>query len=331
MLSRNEITIEQLRGRLSVYNECANLLEGCTIYDETGHVDCEFMTAILEFMAECTAVEIAVQKALHKMLGIDETDPVGKPEKFDSGAAWTAADILKHCTLQDNVLKLPSVQFNKKSYAEAKKWIEEAGGQWKGGKVQGFTFPFDAERVFSILKTGQRCNLQQDFQFFETPPEVADWLVMLAGGISSDDSVLEPSAGRGALAKAIHRACPDVVVDCFELMPENQELLRKIGGIRLIGVDFINECSGQWTKIIANPPFSGNQDVIHVMAMYDHLAPSGTLAAIMSPHWKIASDKRCTEFRAWLEEKNAEVHDIVAGEFKSSGTTIPTTAVIIRK
>jgi hypothetical protein len=54
------------------------------------------------------------------------------------------------------VLKLPLVQFNKKSYAEAKKWIEEAGGSWQGGKVQGFTFPFNADRVFSILHEGKR-------------------------------------------------------------------------------------------------------------------------------------------------------------------------------
>lgn len=30
-------------------------------------------------------------------------------------------------------------------------------------------------------------------------------------------------------------------------------------------------------------------------------------------------------------ETGAEVHDIAAGEFRSSGTTIPTTAIIIRK
>lgn len=89
-------------------------------------------------------------------------------------------EILKHCTLEDGVLKLPQVQFNKKSYAEAKKWIEEPAGSWQGGKVQGFTFPFNPKRVFSVLKEGKRCNLQQDYQFFETPSDVADWLVMLA-------------------------------------------------------------------------------------------------------------------------------------------------------
>ena len=56
--------------------------------------------------------------------------------------------------------------------------------------------------MFPILKEGKRCNLQQEYQFFETPADVADWLVMLAGGIREDDTVLEPSAGRGALIAA---------------------------------------------------------------------------------------------------------------------------------
>lgn len=332
MTNRNETIIEQLHGRLAVYKGAADLLDGCTIYDETGHVDCDFFTAILEFLAESSSVELSVHKALSKMLGIEETDGnAGKKDKADTGTRWTAEEILKHCTLEDNVLKLPAVQFNKKSYLEAKKWIEEAGGQWKGGKVQGFTFPFNAERVFSILHTGKRCNLQQDFQFFETPAEVADWLVMLAGGISPEDSVLEPSAGRGALVKAIHRSCPDVIVDCYELMPENREILSGLGNVRLSGSDFMAECSGTYTKIIANPPFSGNQDIRHIMQMYGHLADGGTLAAIAGTHWKFGAEETCRQFREWLDGKGAEVHDIASGEFKESGTTIPTTAIIIKR
>ena len=223
------------------------------------------------------------------------------------------------------------MQFNKKSYAEAKKWIEEAGGSWQGGKVQGFTFPFNAERVFSILHEGKRCNLQQDYQFFETPAEVADWLVMLAGGIHENDTVLEPSAGRGALIKAIHRACPSVTVECYELMPENREFLHSLENVILLDEDFTKDSVGSYTKIIANPPFSNNQDIEHVRMMYEHLEAGGTLAAITSPHWKFASEKKCVDFRQWLEDVRGEVFEIGAGEFKESGTSISTMAVVINK
>lgn len=50
---------------------------------------------------------------------------------------------------------------------------------------------------------------------------------MLAGGVHEDEKVLEPSAGTGAIIDAIHRSCPDVIVDCYELMPENKEILAK--------------------------------------------------------------------------------------------------------
>ena len=254
-----------------------------------------------------------------------------KKKLADEGKKWNVEEILKHCTLENNILKLPQVQFNKKSYAEAKKWIEEAGDSWQGGKIQGFTFPFNPERVCSILKEGERCNLQQDYQFFETPADVADWLVMLAGGIHEDDTVLEPSAGRGALVKAIHRACPSVMVECYELMPENREYLHTLNNVILLDEDFTKDSVGSYTKIIANPPFSGNQDIEHVRLMYDRLEQGGTLAAITSQHWRFASEKICIDFRNWLKEVHGEVFEISAGEFKESGTSISTMAVVIKK
>ena len=205
MTSKKEILIETLHGSLEPFKQLPTLIDKETIYDETGHVDTEFLTAILEWMSVNASIAIGVQKSLHRLLGIEENKE-SKKGTADSVKNWSVEEILRHCTLENGLLKLPNVQFNKKSYAEAKKWIEEAGGSWQGGKAQGFTFPFNPERVFSILKEGKRCNLQQEYQFFETPAEVADWLVMLAGGIHENDTVLEPSAGRGALIKAIHRA-----------------------------------------------------------------------------------------------------------------------------
>lgn len=307
------------------------LIDKETIYDSTGHVDTEFMTAILEFMSRMAQVTNDVNKSLARLLGIEETEGK-KNAKEDNGSRWSVEEILKHCTLEDNVLRLPQVQFNKKSYAEAKKWIEEAGGSWQGGKVQGFIFPFNPERVFSILNEGKRCNLAQDFQFFETPSNVADWLVMLAGGIHEHDKVLEPSAGRGALVKAIHRSCPDAVVDCYEMMPENKELLSRLWGINIIGDDFTKSTIGKkYTKIIANPPFSGNQDIRHVRMMYDMLEQGGTLASITSAHWEFAEEKTCRDFRQWLEDVGGAKYEIESGAFKESGTGVRTLAIVIKR
>ena len=52
---------------------------------------------------------------------------------------------------------------------------------------------------------------------------------------------------------------------------------------------------------------------------------------ITGQHWKFASEKKCVEFREWLEEVHGEVFEIGAGEFKESGTTVSTMAVVIHK
>ena len=329
-MNNKETLIKMLRGSVDQLNELSNMTECIDIYDAAGYVDTEFLMEALSCINTFMDASNMVITKISSLLAPDA--PIGEKKKqADEGKKWNVEEILKHCTLENNILKLPQVQFNKKSYAEAKKWIEEAGGSWQGGKIQGFTFPFNPERVFSMLKEGKRCNLQQDYQFFETPADVANWLVMLAGGIHEDDTVLEPSAGRGALIKAIHRACPSVIVECYELMPENRELLHSLENVILLDEDFTKDSVGHYTKIIANPPFSGNQDIAHVKLMYERLEQGGTLAAITSQHWKFASEKKCIDFRNWLKEVHGEVFEISAGEFKESGTSISTMAVVIKK
>ena len=329
MKSKKETLIETLRGSTEQLHKIPQLLEGVSVYDDQGYVDNPFLFACLSSVNDFMNASKTVVETITGLLGPCGTESE-TAKKTDEGKSWSVEEILKHCTLEDNVMKLPRVQFNKKSYADAKKWIEEAGGSWTGGKVQGFTFPFNAERVFSILHEGKRCNLQQDFQFFATPPSVADWLVSLVG-VSADDKILEPSAGTGAIVDAILRSCPECNVDCFELMPENQEQLVAKQGVNLIGEDFLQSQVTDYTRIIANPPFSGNQDVNHVLEMYSRLAPGGMVAAIMSRHWMFAAESTCQKFRDFLKEVNADTYEIDAGEFKSSGTGIATVAVVIKK
>nr|DAP58747.1 MAG TPA: Type I restriction enzyme Methylase [Caudoviricetes sp.] len=329
MKNRKENIIEALRGSYMFVDNLPELINEESIYDENGIVDTELLTAILEWMSRMSDVTTKVGNALGNLLGIEDDEK--KEDKKDEGSKWSVEEILRHCTLENNVLKLPQVQFNKKSYAEAKKWIEEAGGSWMGGKVQGFTFPFNAERVFNILHEGKRCNLQQDFQFFATPPEVADWLVMLAGGVHDDEKVLEPSAGTGAIIDAIHRSCPDVIVDCYELMPENKEILSKKDNIRILGDDFTKCDVAQYDKIIANPPFSKNQDIRHVRRMYECLNPGGVLAAITGPHWEFGSESECKDFRQWLDDNGGKKFEIEEGAFLESGTGTKTIAIVINK
>lgn len=321
--------LEELNNALDPLRQVTDVLSREDIRCEDGfHCDFEFMMGIIEFMEKEAQVGIDLQIALRKLFHITEDR---KDVKTTTGKKWNVEEVLKNCKYENGVLKLPDVQLNPKSYAEAKKWISEAGGKWTGGKIQGFTFDFNADRVVKILMEGKRVNLQQEFQFFETPEPLADWLVSLGGEMSDDDYILEPSAGRGAIVKAIRKVNSKVTIDCFELMPENRQFLEKIENINLCGKDFLQGTPRLYSKIFANPPFSKNQDVHHVRAMYDSLEPGGILCVITSKHWVLATEKICKDFREWLEEINAEQHEIPSGAFDESGTSVPTMAIKIIK
>lgn len=332
MMNNKETLIETLRGSTQHLHSLSETFEGVDIYDGSGHVDTDFFTKVLSQVTQLQEAVNLVMNRLQYLLCPSMAEDEEKQKTKDDGKKLSPEDILKRCTFKDNVLYLPQMQLNKKSYATVKQWVEEAGGKWTGGKVQGFTFDFDATRVTSILMEGKRCNLAQEFQFFETPPDIADWLVSLVGDIEPYHSVLEPSAGRGAIIKAIHRVCPEAMVSYYELMPENRQFLSTMDNVRPMGEDFYNERSNcQYDRIIANPPFSGNQDIRHVKRMYAWLKPGGTVAAITSTHWQMGQEKACADFRKWLEEVGAHTYEIGEGKFKQSGTGVNTLAIVITK
>ena len=172
-MNRREILIETLHGDVSKFRELPEQIKQVGIFDdETGCVDHELMFAILNLASTLETVTAQLVGTLNELLGPDP-EPVNKKPKDKGGADWTVEKILSECVLEDNIMRLPQVQFNKKRYLEVKNRILEAGGQWNG-QLNGFTFDFDAKRVFELLKSGKRCNLQQEFQYFATPDNIAD-------------------------------------------------------------------------------------------------------------------------------------------------------------
>lgn len=326
-MNKRETLIGRLHGSLAGWRETVEEIFKEDFFDGNGVLDSEYAIQILKSVNEAMEfADFATKTLLLKMGG---PVPEATKKKEDLGAKWTVEEILKHCTLRENVLYLPNVRLNKKAYQEAKVWIEEAGGNWST-KHQGFTFDFNADRVCGILLEGKRYNLNKEFQYFGTPDVVADLVASKISSLTDGMTILEPSAGRGALVRAVRRRYPNAVVDCYELMPENLEFLSKEPGANVVGYDFA-ECVRSYDRIVANPPFSNNQDIDHVYRMYDHLNAGGEMAVIVSQHWKFANEKKCEEFRQWLEDVNAEIEDIDAGAFKESGTTVATTLLCIKK
>jgi predicted RNA methylase len=238
--------------------------------------------------------------------------------------------VLKKCVVEGNNVVLPQGQLNRKNYEEVKKALNNIGGKWKGGKTQAFVFEYDPTKLLAEIAGGQKRNLKKEFQFFETPETLANQLVYLAD-VQQHDTILEPSAGRGAIIWAINKVC-GVQVDCYELMPENVELLKKTDlCFNFLGNDFFNNTGKTYSKIIANPPFTNNQDIIHLQEMYKYLRRGGRLVCITSASWVNGNQNKQINFRQWLEDVNAEILDIESGTFKESGTTVGGKIVVINK
>lgn len=251
----------------------------------------------------------------------------------------TKEAVLQACTIHGNTIKLPDVQLDRKLYMDVANAINLIGGKWKGGKVMGFEFPHDPADLFEQIKGGANRNLKKELQFFETPADLADRLVKLAD-IEATHSICEPSAGQGAIIKAIFRKlCNHGFVDFFEISNINRDLLKINLGLNfqrvsLMGEDFLKYDEHQtYDRIIANPPFSKGQDMQHIYKMYDCLSDGGRLVSVASKSWQIKGEsfKKEKDFKKWLDAHNASVIEVEAGAFKESGTTIPTCIIVIDK
>lgn len=258
----------------------------------------------------------------------------------------TVESVIAQCEVQPgNVVKLPPQQLDRKLYQDVAAKLQGIGGAWKGGKIAGFVFPFDPTERLAQIQGGEIVNLKKDFQFFETPSDLADELVRLAE-IRNTDTVLEPSAGRGAIIEAIRRSNEHCYIDAFELMPENVSILKsKCSNLTanpshlwfsVWQADFLEQVDfernqNHYDRIIANPPFTKNQDIDHVMAMWKCLKPGGRIVSIMSKHWQQSNNKKETDFRLFIAETNAEVIEVGAGTFAESGTKIASLIVVIDK
>lgn len=238
--------------------------------------------------------------------------------------------ILRGCTIDGNTVKLPPIQLERELYLEVSKAINLIGGKWKGGKVSGFVFMEDPTELMASIRNGNKENLKKEYQFFATPPHLAKKMVTIAD-IEEYDLVLEPSAGQGAIISAIHEKHNTLVHYC-ELMELNRSfLLKKPNTVFLKDNFLLLNTPALFHKIVANPPFSNNQDIKHILQMWKTLAPGGTIVTISSRHWEFSNNKQEVNFKQFIETTNATVEKLPANTFKESGTSIETNLIVINK
>ncbi len=237
-------------------------------------------------------------------------------------------EIIKQGKLEKNIYYLPNIQMDRKEYLKVAKHLKFLGGKWNRGE-KGFVFDRDIENLDELL--GDNIKKKKELQFFETPQELAKELVGLAE-VDNYVDILEPSAGRGAIIKEIKKVCDRRIQYC-EIDKTNKKYLKEINNLEDVSEsgDFLKFNDMTFDRIIANPPFSKNQDIDHIKHMYSLLRNKGILASISSKHWQLSNNKKETEFKEWLSDKNAEIIELETGRFKESGTNVDSVIIKIIK
>lgn len=224
---------------------------------------------------------------------------------------------------EGNILKLPT-NFQLTQYAKVKKLLLKAGGVYKRNT---FVFKSDAAAIQNSFCAGEDMNKVKKFQYFPTPPQLVKKALEKAD-VQPHHSWLEPSAGQGHIADELMKISTNGCL--VELMDDNVDVLRE-KHYDVQHIDFLEFNGGLYDRIVANPPFTNNQDIKHIQKMYEHLANDGVLVSYSSLSWKIGSQRIQNDFKNWLEAVGAEIELIEAGEFRSSGTEVSTVLITIRK
>ena len=231
--------------------------------------------------------------------------------------------VLSTITIEGNLVRLTG-QLPRELYTDTNNVLEALGGKWNR-KAKGHLFDENPQdRLDDALLTG--CYERPDnFGFFETPQPLAQALIKELD-LQPHHRFLEPSAGRGRIAdQAATIVGPAHMLLC-ELQESNRHLLTA-KGYTVHGTDFLT-----WTpprlidRCAMNPPFSRQQDILHVTKAFSHLATKGKLTSIMSAGVSFREDRRTQAFRALVNE-HGTIRPLPDQTFKESGTHVSTVII----
>jgi len=239
----------------------------------------------------------------------------------------TVLDVLSNATMDGNSLKL-SGQLNRAVYVATNKVLEAAGGKWNR-KAQAHIFEGDAAEIMDqIILTGKVLNKKSELGFFPTPPAVVGRLIELAE-ISNGDSILEPSAGNGAILRVLRQRFPLNSITAVEIDASRTEL--QAMATRMFYGDFldlrsVSHDTGMFDRIVMNPPFGKNAAPNHVLHACTLLKPHGRLVSVMPSSVTFRSDALNRAVRA----DAVSIEPLPESTFAESGTNVNTVIVTVQ-
>jgi predicted RNA methylase len=244
-----------------------------------------------------------------------------------------ACDVLTDdIAVTGNALRITRQLTDRKLYLEVNAALEAIGGKWDR-KAKAHLFPNDPlDAIDQVASDGRFTDKKRDLDQFFTPPALAKAVVARAAVAGC--SVLEPSAGHGALAwECVAQDARSVTVvekdpACMEHLAGLGPRTTKLCSLSLRSDDFLDlTTSIRFDRVVANPPFSRQQDIAHVTKAFDLLVPGGRLVAIMSAGVTFRNDKKTTAFRALVDLAHGTIESLPDKAFHDSGTDVRTVVV----
>lgn len=236
--------------------------------------------------------------------------------------------ILERVEIRGNAAFLPSGQLDRKTYEQVNKCLESIGGKWNR-KAKGHVFDDDpAGLIDSMIVTGSVTDWRKELQFFQTPRPVVLQMLELAE-MNGSETVMEPSAGQGAILDVIKERFPTCSLVANDINPKFRDVLLKKGYTNVGCDDFLRFTFARKfvDRIIMNPPFTRQQDVDHIShAFGNFLKPGGILVSVVSESPFFRSTAKAEAFRALVGEYGKSI-PLPAGAFSESGTEVNTRIV----
>ena len=225
-------------------------------------------------------------------------------------------------------------QLDRGLYGKVNKALECLGGRWNRGAKAHVWDCDPGDPIADAVLTGEVRDWRKELQFFPTPNETAAWMVKLAA-LPPDNRghelrALEPSAGDGAIIRAIRNGVNRCEVVAVEINPKMVATLRAEHPLATVHCgDFLNLNGklGLFDAVLMNPPFAKAQDIAHARHAWQYLKPGGRLVAITSPGWTFRQDSKHAEFADWTRKIGATKYELPEGTFKGSGTNVRTVAI----
>lgn len=241
--------------------------------------------------------------------------------------------VLSSALCEENRLQLPE-QLDRKLYMKTNDVLAAVGGKWNK-KAKAHLFDgLAAEIIEQTILTGTYTRMKQDLGQFDTPDELAQYVVERAD-ILPHHMVLEPSAGVGQLVKYFAKNFCVLV----EKDPKRVAVLREtFPNTHTVEADFLEESldpnipEGRgFDRVVMNPPFANRADIHHIRHAFTFLGAGGKLTAIASAGITFRNDRLGQEFRAFVYENGGMIETLPEEAFKASGTLVRTVLVQLNK